>query len=230
MKKKIIITVLLIVSIIADCFLAIKMYKDYVDNMVEVCVASHQISQRTLISQEDLEKIMVPKSVISEDMYFDEDDVIGKYCKLSYSIPKGSFIYKTSLENDIKDLAHTLLKQGEVNYDIYTNDIKINTANLSKNMNLDLYLTISNKDVLCSDLLISNCRITGMYDNNNKPILDYDGNSKVHIITIAINEDYVNVLNKAKMIGEINSCVSNNAYIDSVSILNADSDLMMYLQ
>lgn len=231
MNKKVLKSIIFIVLCICSVVLDVYTYFHYKTEYVETYVASHQISQRTKISMEDLETIMVPKEYLKNDVYIDANEIINKYVKLGYSIPKGSLIYKGSLETDIKDLANTLLLEGEVNYDLNVNEIKINTANLSTNMYIDLYLTINSNSILVSDLFISNVRITGLYDNNNKQILDYDKDSRVSVISIAINENCVNYLNKARMIGEISSVINHNTYETFKKCeLNKDSILLDYLQ
>lgn len=230
MFKKILIIACSTIVLVVGIFFGIRYYSRYSIGYTSVYVASHNISQRTKISEVDLEKIDVPKDYL-KDVYVNKDDIIGKYVKLSYSIPKGSLIYKGVLEEDIKDLAHTLLKHDEVNYDLFTNDIKINTANLKTNMYLDLYLTINNHDKPISDILLSNARITGLYDANNKVINDYDSDSRVYIISIAIDKNAVNILNKAQVIGSISCVVNNNTYVvDLKTSTNTDSELFTYLQ
>lgn len=231
MNKKVIRIVLLIVLVVCSLVFDIFIYKKYKTEYIETYIASHQISQRTKITMDDLEAIMVPKSYLQNNVYTNADEILNKYVKLGYSIPKGSLIYKTALEANIKDLANTLLLKDEVNYDLIVNEIKINTANLSANMYIDLYLTINQNGILASDLFISSARITGLYDNNNKPILDYDKDSKVSIISIAIDSNCVNYLNKARMIGEISSVINYNTYETYKKCkLNKNSILLDYLE
>lgn len=231
MIKKITIIVCSTLLLAVGLLFGVRLYARNTIGYTTCYVASHQISQRTKISEEDLLEVEVPKDYLKDDVYLDSHDIIGKYVKLSYSIPKGSLIYKTSIESDIKDLANTLLKEGEVNYDIYMSDVKINTANLNKNMYIDIYLTINNKDKPISDLLIANARITGLYDANNKPILDYDNDSRVQIISIAINKEFVNALNKAQVLGVLNCVIKNNTYDTTFeSDLNINSKLFEYIE
>jgi len=231
MIKKILLICVSFVLAIVTTFFGIKHYRKYSIGYTNVCVSSHQISQRTNISEDDIVEIQIPKKYLSEDIFLTKQEVMGKYVKLSYSIPKGSYFYKTALETDIGDLANTLLKDGEINYDIYTSEVKINTANIGKNMYVDLYLTIDNKDKPISDLLISNARITGLYDNNNKPILDYDKDSRVQIVSIAIDKEYVSILNKALVIGHINCVTNNNVYdMRLTSSLNKKTILFEYFE
>lgn len=232
MAKKILIIFIPAVLIIASFYFSISTYMNYRENYVEIYVASHNISQRTLISAEDLEKMKVPRQIITTDFYVDEKDILGKYVKLSYSLPKGSFIYKGAIEENIRDLAHTLLKEGEVNYDIYTSEVKVNPGYLSVGMYIDLYLTIGNNyDKPVSGLLMENCRITGLYDNSGRQIMDYDNETRVNSISIAIDKDDVTYLNKALMVGSVSMIVNNNTYTNSVSSrLVEDSEVFMYLQ
>lgn len=230
MIKKILIITISTLLLAVGIFFGIRFYTRYSIGYTKTYVASHHINQRTMISEQDLLEVEVPKDYLKDDVYLNKDDILNKYVRLSCSIPKGSLFYKSCLETDIKDLANTLLKENEVNYDIYTSNVKINTANLVKNMYIDLYLTINSKDKPVSDLLLSNARITGLYDSNNKPILDYDNDTRVAIISIAINADDVNVLNKAQVVGELNCVISNNAYkVNLSSLLNKKSKLFEYL-
>lgn len=231
MIKKILIIICSTLLVITGIFFGIRWYTKYAIGYTKAYVATHQISQRSLITIDDLQEVEVPKDYLKDDVYLNKEDIIGKYVKLSYSIPKGSLIYKTAIEEDISDLANTLLKEGEVNYDIYTSDVKINTANITKNMYIDMYLTIDTRDKPISDLLISNARVTGLYDSNNKPILEYDKESRVQIVSFAIRKEDVNVLNKAQVIGKINCVVNNNAYdMRLVSSLNNKSSLFEYFE
>lgn len=231
MVKKILIIICSTLLVITGIFFGIRWYTKYAIGYTKAYVATHQISQRSLITVDDLQEVEVPKDYLKDDVYLNKEDIIGKYVKLSYSIPKGSLIYKTAIEENISDLANTLLKEGEVNYDIYTSDVKINTANITKNMYVDMYLTIDTRDKPISDLLISNARVTGLYDSNNKPILEYDKESRVQIVSFAIRKEDVNVLNKAQVIGKINCVVNNNAYdMRLVSSLNNKSSLFEYFE
>ena len=231
MFKKILIILGSTLLLAALLFIGVKFYTKYTIGFTKVYVASHQISQRSLMNMDDLIETEVPKDYLTEDVYVDLDDILNKYVKLSCTIPKGSLIYKGSLESDIGDLANTLLKNGEVNYDIYTKNVRINTANLQKNVYIDLYLTINNKDKPISDLLISNARITGLYDTNDKLILDYDKDSRVAIISIAIDKEYVSILNKAQVLGEISCVINNNAYdMNQTSYIDEQSKLFEYFE
>lgn len=231
MAKKITLIILGFILIIGLDFIGIHYYSKYLIGYTTIYVSSHQLMQRNKISNDDLKEVVVPKDYISEDVYIDKDDILDKYVKLSYSIPKGSFIYKSAIENSGKDINNTLLLDNEVNYDVYTSDIKVNSGILNKNMKVDLYLTIPNNGKPVSDLFLSNVRIIGLYDSNEKEIQNYDNDSRVHILSLAINKDDVSYLNKALMIGEIKIIISSDTYDDTkTSTLNRNSEIFSFLE
>ena len=231
MIKKILIITPIVLLMSLSLYFSGRAFLMYKQDYVDVFVASHQISQRSKLTDEDIMTIRLPKQILNDDIYNDKNDILDKYVKLSYSIAKGSLFYKGYLEDDIKDLANTLLQEGQVCYDLYVHEIKVNTANLNDNMLVDIYLSINNNNKPISDLLIENCRILGMYDNNNKQIFAYNNDLKPYIISIAINKDEVSLLNKAMMLGEISVIVSSNTYQDGlISKINKDCHLLEYLE
>lgn len=229
MRRIIVIIIGALFSVCILCFGAYFIY-DRVFGLTNVYIASHNLLQRSLIKDEDLIEIKIPKLYIKDDFYSLKDDIVGKYVKLSYSIPKGSYIYRSSIEDDFVDMAYSLLNKDEASYDIYCNEVKINPGSLAKNMHLDIYLTIKNKEEVISDLLISNLRIIGFYDVEGNLIKDYDKESRVHIVEVAVNKDDVSLLNKALVLGEIRVVVTSDTYYNnSGTLVNVDSKLFTYI-
>lgn len=231
MKRRIlyIIGVLLFMGLCA--YFSISAYMKYRDDYISTYVASHQLNQRSKLTLEDLEEVLVPKEYLSSDVLIRKEDILDKYVKLSYSIPKGSLFYKGALENDIVDKSFNLLMDNQINYDIYVSEVKINTGNLLVNMYVDLYLTINTNDKPVSDLLIQDCRITGLFDPNGKNINDYDHESRISIVSIAIDKDDVPYLNKALLVGNISVTASSNPYaINLRSSLNSKSNIFTFLE
>ena len=230
MIKKILMIVLPAAVMSLCLYFSISSYVRYRQDYVSIPVASHQISQRTLIIDSDIEEIKVPKQMISDDIFVSVSDITGKYVKLFHTIPKGSFIYKRNLESDIGDLAYTLLMKGQVSYDLYAGEVKMNAGSLNDGMYVDIYLTINAGGKPLSDLLIRNCRIIGIYDSSGKQILSYDRDSRAYIVSIAIERDEVNILNNALKIGEVSVIVSNDTYHTDVrSSLNEESKVYEYV-
>lgn len=231
MAKKLLITILIIGLIVGFDAFAVDYYCRYLIGYEDVYVASHQLFQRTKIADEDIAVIKVPKGYLSGDVLSSKEEIKDKYVKLSYSIPKGSLFYKNTLETRPKDEQYTLLLKDQVSYDIYTTEAKVNTGSLSKNMYVDLYLTIPNNNKPVSDLLLSNARIIGLYDSNEQQIPDFDQTSRVYIISLAVEKKDVNYLNKAFLLGDIKVIVSADTYkTNKTSSLNEESEVFEFLK
>ena len=212
MKKKVLSVVLPLLCVICSLIFGYVMFERYAEKYVKVYVASHHLGQRTRIEEKDLKEMMVPNVLVEENVIIGKEELIGKYVKLSCSIPSGSFFYRSALESEIADLSSTLLMKGQVSYDIFVNEVRVNTGNLQDNMYTDIYLTVDDRQNPVSDLLIRDCRIIGMYDVNGKQILPFDRDSRVQILTLALEPEDVTVFNTALHLGEITILPSSDPY------------------
>ena len=230
MIKKILMIVIPSIILSACLYFSISSYIRYRQDYVSVFVASHQISQRTMMKEDDLKEIKVPKQILNDDIYVSWEDIVGRYVRMSHTIPKGSLIYKKALEDDIGDLAYTLLLEGQASYDLYASEVKMNAGSLEDGMYVDIYLTINISGKPVSDLLMKDCRIIGMYDGSGRQILSYDRDSRPYIVSIAIEKDDVSILNNTLKLGEVSVIVGNDTYQTNVrSSLNEDSRVYEYL-
>lgn len=230
MSKKVGVFLIIISALVvgASIFICLSFYAKL--DLKDIYIAKYHLSNRTLISENEIEKIKVPSSYLNDEVILNKEDIIDKYVKMNCSIPKGSFFYKGSLDSldNMKDKINAYLSDGEVAYDIYLKDIKANPAYLIKGMYIDLYLTI-NKDIILSDLLINNLKIINLYDINNNEIKDYDDKSIIQSFCLAVPKEYVSYLNKAQVIGELRIVLGENPYEDVKSILNIQSKIFDYL-
>ena len=198
----------------------------------EVCIAKYSLNNRTLISQDEIEVVKVPKSYLNGNIILNKEDVVGKYVKINTRVPKGSFFYEGAIEEyeTIKDKLNSELEDDEVNFDLNANNINVNQSYLVKGMYVDLYLTIDKNNKVLSDLLISNVRIIGMYDVNHQEIKDYDNKTILQSICLAVPKDTISYLYKAQVIGQLSVVVGNNSYKNVSSILNKNTDIFEYLK
>lgn len=230
-KKKTLIKIVLFLLFIVLIVLGVYFYCVKKLELKEVYVAKYNLSNRTLISEDEIEIKNVPISYLSEEVYLNKEDIVGKYVKINAIVPKGSFFYKGALDNldNMKDKLASDLLDGEVSFDIYAKDIKANQAYLLKGMYIDLYLTI-NKDRVLSDLLINNLKIIGLYDINHNEIKDYDNNTMLETIVLAVPKEAISYLNKAQVLGELSIVIGDNTYKDVKTILNKNASIFEYLE
>lgn len=229
MKKqtlvKIILIIILDIALIGLLSYAISWYRL---GLKKVYISAYDIGGREKIEKYYLDTIMVPKAYISDDIYLEESDIVGKYTKLDGSIAKGSLFYKSYLEefDEMKDSSHYQLDKNQVTYDLYVRDIDVNPGNILKGMNCDLYFTLNRQEVV-SDLLIEDAKIIGLYDLNNQQIVD--NLSTLNIISIAVDKDMVTYLNKALAIGKIKLIVGDDLYSKNKVKINLSDTILKYL-
>lgn len=229
-KKYFLIPIIVLLSL-AIIYFGSELLAMYRLGLKKVCVAKMNLKERTLIDEEYIDYIYVPKAYINENTYTEANDVVGKYVKLNSTIYRNSLFYKDALDDtdNMKDLLHLNLNESEVTYDLFIKDIKVNTAHLLEGMNVDIYLTINRKEVI-SDLLISNARIIGLYDLNNKEIKNMNSDYTVGTISIALNKEMVPYLNKAIAIGEVSLLVTSDVYKQKEMNLNDSSNIFDYIR
>lgn len=228
-QKTLALSIIVLLGIVA-LILGIIFYCNSKLKMTTVYITKYTLPNRTLISDDELEEVKVPLAYLSDEVILNKEDIIGKYVKINTSIPKGSFFYKESLDayELIKDNLNSDLLAGEVAFDISANHIKANQAYLNKGIYVDVYLTIS-KDRVISDLLINNVKVIGLYDASRQEIKDYDKDSLLSSICLAVPSEVLPILNKAEVLGELSLVIGNNTYQKVESILNKDSELFDYL-
>ncbi|MBQ5444120.1 MAG: hypothetical protein IIU29_02950 [Erysipelotrichaceae bacterium] len=231
MIKKILLILIDLLCVFVCLFFSISAYVRYREDYIRIPIASHQLYQRTQIKEEDLIMTDVPRAYLSEDVCTDKKEILGKYVKLSYSLAKGSLIYKGALEEGMRDLSLTLLKEGEVSYDLYASEVKVNTGILSPNLSVDVYLNIKTNDKTLSDLLLSHCRVVGLYDMKGRPIREYQTDQRIMIVSIAVEKSHVAILNKALMAGSLSVFAGEESYdSEKRAKLNEEAEVLMYLQ
>jgi len=212
--------------------IGVNYYTEYRIGYKEVYISSHQLSARNIVEEKDIEKIKVPKDYLGDDVYTSKEDIVGKLVRVNAFVPKGSLFYKDFLEDssNIKDYVNTKVNEDEVIYDLDIRNVSCNPSHLTGNMLIDIYLTIDD-DVTLSDLLFENIKILSLYDRDGKTIKDFEDNSEVNGITLALNKNYVSYLNKALILGKLTIVVGSNAYdLTNVSNMNMMSPLIEYLR
>jgi len=213
-------------------YIGVNYYAEYRIGFKGTYITSHQIQARSKIEEKDIEKISIPKDYLSDDVYTTKEELLGKYVKANAFIPKGSLFYKDFLEDSskMKDYVNTEVNEGEVIYDLDLRNVSCNPSHLTSNMLIDIYLTIDN-NVTISDLLFENIKILSLYDRDGKTIKDFEDNSDVTGITLAIDKNYVPILNKALVLGKLTIVVGSNAYNTELkSSINSVSPLLEYLR
>lgn len=229
-KKKLLFLIIFLACIIISFILGrFYAFKDL--NLINIPYANNNLSGRSLIKNKDISYAKVPSSMIEENVYINENDIIGKYVSYNADIHKGSFFFIDDLDDIsmMNDESYFEIGDDEVVYELFVKNIDVNAAHLNNNMYVDLYLTIDKPNIL-SDLFISGVKICGLYNNNYDDISKIDDKrNNLSIISLVVSNDVVPLLNKAQLIGSLSIIPSNNPYVDRDMFINKEGDVMKYL-
>lgn len=116
--NKNVVTVLGVIAILVVLYLG---YSSTINKQVEpkeVPVASQTIQPRTLITEEMITYITVPAAIISDNVQFSIDSIIGMYTDVNTVIPSGSMFYEDVLvtKEELPNTAFVQVKEGERPY------------------------------------------------------------------------------------------------------------------
>lgn len=229
MKSNRIILGLLSAAICGIGYLGSKIYVDQKLDLVEVPVAASVLQPRTLIGEEDIIMIKVPKAYLQNSIVLDMKDLIGKYTLIRSEIPQGSFIYGSMIESidQAKDASSLLLLEDQVVYALDV-DLKMTSGNtLQPFQKVDLYVSIQHNRLTVVDRLIRNVRILSLKDKNGKELEKATDLPK--LMLIAIDQDLVSILTKAIELGDLIITPCSSLSSEKESILMEDTALLKVL-
>lgn len=230
MNKKIIMLSFLIVLFISITIYTYINYFKLASMLVDVPVSNRTIDAREKILKQDIKYIKFPRNFIPENIILNEEDIIGKYNSINNQISRNSFFYQGEIEliEESVDYPLTLMKDNQIFYSLNENDIDSSLNILSTYQMVDIYLSLENQNVVESDLLIKNVKIIALYDLKGERIKKTNNKQKVFQIALALDENLISILNKAKAKGKI-SLFINNSKSKQESVLNSESIILSYL-
>ena len=228
MHKKYLLLGFCVIALLGLCFVLALLYHHYKLDLVEVYVASHNLKANHEIVEDDLKKIEVPRAYLSKEIIIEKEQLLGSLVYLDTRIAKDSFFYEDLVltKGEGRDADYRYLSLSH--FDLLASDLANDPSHLVKNMKIDLYLTIE-QNVVMSDLLFENVQIIALYDKDQKAIEFGDNQSRVNSLSLALEEEYIPIINEALKLGELSFSVSPDSYDeDAVLSFNEDTRLRTY--
>ncbi|MED3677049.1 MULTISPECIES: Flp pilus assembly protein CpaB [Bacillati] len=204
-------------------------------NETAVYVTKSDIPPRTEITQDMLEKITVPSQGIPADAIKSEKDIVGKWTVAGYGIPSHSFLYKDKVvsKSDMPDSGILELQKNEVAFPLLV-DLETSLGNsIIPDSKVDLYFKSSIKDDDSNSKalygkLASQVRVVAVKDADASNVFDPEGykqgeeqtssvtkknqKSLAKIYIFALPKDLNDLVNKAKLIGDIVPIATGHSY------------------
>ena len=215
---------------LALCLLAIGGSLLYIHNqleLVEVYVAKEDLSARTLIDEDDLIKIKVPKAYLSSNAILDKKQMLGMYVKINASIPKGSLVYQSSIESlDASiDQPSLLLKNNQAVYAIDVSLTSTSGNTLQIGSKVDIYGTLKIGRETKVDLLFKQVRVISVKDKNGNEV-DRKNNQMPKLLLVAFDQGEIPLITKLIAMGEITITPTAEFFSEDECVLNEQSLLL----
>lgn len=224
--------ILFVGVIICICLISYGISIIYINHeleLVEVYVANDNLVARTQIDQDSIKLIKIPKAYLSDQVVLKKNDIVGKYVKLNTSIPEGSLVYESSIEqlDDTIDKPALLLK---VNQAVFALDVNMSSTagnTIQAGSKIDIYGTIKNNRETIVDLLFKQVRVLSIKDKNGNEV-DNKTNQVPKIMLIAVDQEEIPILAKVIAVGDITITPTSEFFSEEECILY-DSILLGYL-
>lgn len=224
--------ILFVGVVICICLISYGISIIYINHeleLVEVYVANDNLVARTQIDQDSIKLIKIPKAYLSDQVVLKKNDIVGKYVKLNTSIPEGSLVYESSIEqlDDTIDKPALLLK---VNQAVFALDVNMSSTagnTIQAGSKIDIYGTIKNNRETIVDLLFKQVRVLSIKDKNGNEV-DNKTNQVPKIMLIAVDQEEIPILTKVIAVGDITITPTSEFFSEEECILY-DSILLGYL-
>lgn len=212
------------------CLLAVGGSLLYIHNqleLVEVYVAKDDLSARSLIQEDQVRKIKVPKAYLSDDAVLSKEELIGKYVKIYASIPKGSLVYQSTIESldESIDQPSLLLKENQAVYAIDVSLTSTSGNTLQIGSKVDLYGTLKIGRETKVDLLFKQVRVISVKDKNGNEV-DRKNNQMPKLLLLAFDQAEIPLITKLIAMGELTITPTAEFIGEDECVLNEKSILL----
>lgn len=231
MKKGIIKKYKSIISLLLTCVMGAICVAYYyqviaeVSELIEVPVAVHPLGSRSLIMEEDIQMIRMPKCLTLKNVLLNKDDIIGKYVRPYQSIATNSLFYEELIvvEKNMNDAHLFSLNEREVAMTIDVN-IKTSYANsILVGHRIDLYFlgkAKMNDDIhqqaIIHGEIVKNARVIAVKDKDGKSI-EENTSLESSVVVVALAQEDAHLVAVAKAMGTISPMISYDNINDAGS-------------
>lgn len=172
----------------------------------EVLIIKENLTPRSVIKEEHLGMISMPKNTIPSNIYTTKEEVVGKVVSFDASMFKGMFLYKDALEDaeSTSDAPLLKLKENQVAVSMGVDVLKSLGNTLLGGQYVDIVMTLPiKKNNPIVETIFSNVRILALKDRYGLDMSDPKSQKSPAVILLAINHHDANDFYLAKNKGQI---------------------------
>jgi len=199
---------------------------------VQIVYANQEIPPRTEITADMISTREVSSKAVPPNAITDPSQVIGKWTVTGYGVPKNSFMYEEKIleKENLPDSAILNLQKNEVALPLLV-DLETSLGNsIIPNAKVDLYFRSKKENSGTDDKkvlygkLATNVRVVSVKDNQASNVFQTEGKkeeenasssnqpSLASIYIFAVPQELNELLNKAKLVGDVVPVATSEAY------------------
>jgi pilus assembly protein CpaB len=221
-------------------------------NETQVIVTKVDIPPRTEITKDMLTTITVPMQGIPTNAFKAEKDIVGKWTVAGYGISSNSFIYEEKVVNksELPDAGILALNEDEVAFPLLV-DLETSLGNsIIPNSSVDLYFRSliddeeDSKTKAMYGKLASQVRVVAVKDSDASNVFDPEGynqgkkqqntnsqqNSLAKIYIFAIPKELNDLINQAKLLGDIVPIATSESYKEDKDTTSEQNEIIKYVE
>ena len=189
---------------------------------IKVIYAALDIPPHTQITADMIFERTVSSKAIPPNVYKSENDIVGKWTVDGFGVTKNSPFYEGKIlsQNELPDAAILNLKENEFAFPLLV-DMETSSGNaLMPNTYIDLHFMTTKTDTKkpFSGKMFENIRISSVKDSKTQNVFSADNYAEImaegleksineisqaKLFTLAVTEEQLDLLNKAKQLGDI---------------------------
>lgn len=241
----------LVLSLVFGIVFYTKFRIDAEVNAIPVVYTTKEIPARTEITEDMVSVRNVPSDGVPPNAVTDPEKVIGKWTVSGFGIPKNSMMYDEKIlsKEQLPDSAILNLKENEVAFPLLV-DLETSLGNsIIPNANVDLYFR-SKKDNTKDEPVMygrlgANVRVVAVKDAQASNVFQNEGKqdesqregsemntepSLASIYIFAVPSELNEILNKAKLIGDVVPVATSEAYDpDGSEEMLSSEEVLMFI-
>lgn len=219
-KNKNTVTILCVIAIVVVLYVGYSWRIKQKTNPVRVPYAVVDIQPRSQITENMIEYINVPASMVTDNMVVNINDVVGKYANYNTMIPKGSVFYKSTLItwDKMPDSAWADIPDGYTVVSLNVNTETTYGNSIFPGNYIDLYyVATDNTGKLLLGKLIESIEVLAVKDSSGNHVFENSSNlGAPSSLIFAVPEELHLLLRKASYLdGQLIPVPRNASYSEN---------------
>lgn len=173
---------------------------------VSVPVAVQTIQPRTLITEEMVTYVEVPKVSLSDNVL--RGGIVGKYSNVNSVIPAGSMFYQETIidKEELPDYSFTKVGKGKVAYKFPVDMESTYGNSIFPGNKIDMYMKIGdgNQEKIMIGKLLKNIKVLAVKDSSGRPVFEDTSESRTpSMLIFGLSEELYLLLRKASYMSSL---------------------------